>query len=240
MTAPTVWQPSPTARRWFAANAALAWLGLLVSLTITALAPYPYAVTVPSRYGYGVGQGADQLGARLADWISYFTIWSNLTVAIVTTLLAAGRLRPTFRAAAARLDALLMITVTGLVYAVVLAPTTQQRGWENVSNSLLHQITPVLTIVVWVVVGPRGWFRRATAVGALGIPLAWVVWMLLRGAATGTYPYPFVDVAKLGLGAVLINVVAILAFGMAIAAGYVGLDRWLGRRAEIQAGSPAA
>ena len=210
---------SPSARRWFAVNAVVAWLGLAVSLTLTVTALYPSTVTIPTRYGSDHAAG---LGSRLADWFSYFTIWSNIVVAVVTSILAWGRPRATAALRAARLDSVLLITITGLVYAVVLAPISVQRGWENVSNTLLHQVTPILTVLVWLLVGPRGWVSWRTVLGALVIPLAWVAVMLLHGAFVLAYPYPFVDVAVLGYAAALVNIV-----GLAMAAGFLGLERLL-------------
>ena len=40
----------------------------------------------------------------------------------------------------------------------------------------------------------------------LAWPLGYAAYALLRGAATGFYPYPFVDVPSLGMGRVLGNV----------------------------------
>ena len=218
---------SPSARRWFAVNAVVAWLGLAVSLTLTVTALYPSTVTIPTRYGSDHAAG---LGSRLADWFSYFTIWSNIVVAVVTSILAWGRPRATAALRAARLDSVLLITITGLVYAVVLAPVSVQRGWENVSNTLLHQVTPILTVLVWLLVGPRGWVSWRTVLGALVIPLAWVAVMPLQGAFVRAYPYPFVDVAVLGYAAALVNIVGILVLGLAMAAGLLGLERLLVRR----------
>ncbi len=218
---------SPSARRWLALNAILAWLGLAVSLTLTVTNLYPGTVTTPTRYGADPAAG---LGSRLADWFSYFTIWSNIVVGIVTSLLAWGHPRVGATLRALRLDSVLLITITGLVYAVVLAPTSVQRGWENVSNTLLHQVTPVLTVLIWAFVGPRGWVTRRTVLDALIVPLAWVAVMLLHGAFVGAYPYPFVDVAVLGYGRALGNVAGILVLGLAMAAGFLGLERLLTRR----------
>ncbi len=221
--------PSPGARRWFAVNAVIAWLGLAVSLTLTVTALYPSTVTIPTRYGADHAAG---LGSRLADWVSYFTIWSNVVVAVVMSILAWGRPRASAALRAARLDSVLLITITGLVYAVVLAPISVQRGWENVSNTLLHQVTPVLTVLVWALAGPRGWVTWRTVLHALVILVAWVSWMLLHGAVVGAYPYPFVDVAVLGYPRALANIVGILGLGLLMAAGFLGVERLLARRQQ--------
>ncbi len=44
---------------------------------------------------------------------------------------------------------------------------------------------------------------------ALLFPLAYGAWTLAHGAATGWYPYPFVDVVDLGYLRVLANIVGL-------------------------------
>lgn len=221
-------------RRWHALNAFVAWFGLAVSFTLAALGTYPATVRIPTRYGFGVPDGAAGAGDRLADWFCYFTIWSNVTVLVVCTLLATGVVRGAARDTrwfrALRLDTLLMMTVTALVYAVMLAPTAEQRGWENLSNSLLHQVTPLVTVVVWAFLDRGRRFRWTDVLGALVVPMCWVAVMFARGAVIGRYPYPFVDVAVLGYGTALVNVGVILVFGLTVASAFVGLDRLPGRR----------
>ena len=65
---------------------------------------------------------------------------------------------------------------------------------------------------------------------ALVIPLAWIAWMLARGAVLGVYPYGFVAVGERGLGPVLVTLVMILAFGLVVALVLWGVDVLLGRR----------
>jgi hypothetical protein len=212
-------------RPWFAANAATAWIGLAVSVTLTVLGTYPSTNTVPSQLG-----SADAgLLSRVFDNWTYFTIWSNAVVGITLTLLAINPARdsPVFRVL--RLDGLLMISVTGLVYAIVLAPTASPQGWEQGSNFFLHQLTPVLTLVVWGLFGPRRWINWRTIGLALLLPIVWLVFALTRGAIIGAYPYPFLDVIKYGYGAVLINVLAILILGVIIMVILMGVDRLLSR-----------
>ena len=225
----------PASFWWYAASAGLAWLGLAVSLALNLTGFYDAdVVTSPSRYGYAHG-AATPIPQRLADWISYFTIWSNITVAAVATILARRALRspgsPTPRVLnVIRLSSLVMITITGLVYAVVLAPTSVQRGIDNLSNSLLHQITPILAVIVWVIVGPRREFCWRTVLLSTLLPLTWILWMLARGAATGTYPYDFINAKALGWSTALSNLGGVLLLGIAVAFVFLGLDRLLARR----------
>lgn len=220
---------TPRQRRLFAVNAGLAWAGLAVSFILMATHAYPWTPPVPSSYGWN-GDGLAGFLGRLFDWVSYFTILSNVVVAVVMTMLARGRGRDSAVFRVLRLDSLLMISVTGIVYAVVLAPAADVRGWENLSNALLHYITPVVTVVVWLIAGPRGWITLRTAVLALVVPITWAAYTLLRGAIINAYPYGFIDVVRYGYASVLTSIAGIAVFGFAIGLVYLLIDRLLTRR----------
>ncbi len=217
-------------KTWFTLNAASAWLGLAVSFILTTSGMYPSQSTDASQIGYANAAGVAGVLGRTIDWLGYFTIWSNIIVGVVLTLLAINPRRDSPRLRVLRIDTLMMISITGIVYAAIIAPYVTNRGWEHVSNALLHQITPVLTIIVFVVAGPRGWFEPKKILAALIIPIVYVIYTLLRGAVIGAYPYSFFNVAKYGYTAVLINVVAIAVFGLILAFIYMGIDRLIMRR----------
>ena len=88
-----------------------------------------------------------------------------------------------------------MITITAIVYAVLLAPVTEVVGWSLLTDPILHQVTPIVTVLVWLVFGPRGWITGRTVLAAMVIPIAWIVWVMVRGSITSTYPYGFVTVS---------------------------------------------
>lgn len=230
--------PPRTARaqRWFLANAATAWVGLAIQLTISATGMYPSTATKASQYGYGNAPGIEGLVGRLVDLFSYFTIWSNITVAVVMTLLALDARRDSPVLRAVRLSGLLMISITGLVYGVILSGVSTLRGWEVLANLFIHQLVPLLTLVVFVVAGPRGWIDRRVLLSSFVLPIVWLVYVLVRGAVIGAYPYFFMDVVTLGYGTVLLNLGGVLLLGLVIALVLWALDRWLARRAGT--GSP--
>jgi hypothetical protein len=216
--------------RWFGVNAAVAWLGLGIQFVLSSTGMYPSQATLPSQIGYGNAAGAAGALGRIIDFFGYFTIWSNLIVAVIMTLLALNPRRDSPRLRILRIDTLMMISITGLVYALIIAPYVTNRGWEHVSNALLHQITPLVTIAVFIMAGPRRWFTVKGVFAALIIPIIYVIYTLIRGAIIGAYPYDFFNVVKYGYGAVLINVVAIAALGLVISFIYMGIDRLLSRR----------
>jgi hypothetical protein len=151
------------------------------------------------------------LGVRLVRLFSYFTIQSNLFVLVVAITLASNPTRdgPGWRVA--RLDALLGIAITGIVFALVLAPLTHPVGvawWVNLG---FHQLSPVLAVLGWLRFGPRPRVDRVTVAKALLIwPVLWIAYTFAHGAIADWYPYPFLDVTELGFGAALRNALFVL------------------------------
>ena len=209
-------------------NAVVAWGGVLVTLVLSGLGWYAGTNPDPGLYG-DTGDGLFGSAQRLSDSLSYFTIWSNVVVAISATLLASRPGADTTTRRVVRLDAILMITVTAIVYQLLLAPTIDVQGWSLLTDPWLHIVTPALTVLVWVVWGPRGWISGRLVPAALVVPLLWIVWMLARGAVIGSYPYDFANVADRG---VAVTLVLILVFGLLVTCAYWGLDVLLRRRRE--------
>ena len=217
---------SARARTAYAVNAGVAWFGLVATVVVSALDGYVRLPLEPGLYG-DTAVGAAGALARVTDTLSYFTIWSNIVVAVSVTLLLARPLRDTLALRVLRLSGLLMITVTAIVYQVLLAPAATVVGWSRLTDPVLHVITPLLTVVVWAVWGPRGWITRREVPQALVIPLVWIAWMLVRGAVVHAYPYGFANVEDLGYASVATTLAAILVFGLVVAAVFWGVERLL-------------
>ncbi len=219
-------QDRPVARILYAATALSAVVGTVLAFVIAGLGTEIHRVDKPGLFD---DYGQDAIG-RLADLAAYFTEWSNVLVAIVFALLA---IRTADRGRLVRVllfDALLMIIVTGLVYNAILAPAMAPRhGWDLLSTTLAHTVTPLLAVIVWAVFGPRGWLHRGLILPALVIPIVWVILTLIRGAIIDAYPYGFINVVELGYPMALINVGVILLIGIAICFALIGMDR-LARR----------
>ena len=215
----------------FGVNGLVAGFGALFSFTLTVLGTYPSENTNPTALGF-----ADQgLLGRVFDYFTYFTLWSNILVAIVMLMLFARPDRDSFWFRVLRLDSVLMIVVTGIIYNVVLAATAKNQGLEVWTNFFLHILTPLLTFVVWLIAGPRGWISWRIIAASLILPIIWLVFALVRGAFIGAYPYGFLDVATYGYGTVLTNVAGIVAFAIVLCLILWGIDwviRRVGRRAS--------
>ena len=166
------------------------------------------------------------LAARVYRYFAYFTIQSNLLVALTSTVLARDPDLDRRGWRVVRLAGIVGITVTGLVHFFLLRPLLDLDGADWAADKLLHMVVPVLALAAWVWVGPRPRFAWREAAYALAWPLAWLAWTLVVGQVDGWVPYPFLDAEQEGWGSVAVVSVGITAlFGLLFAV--VG---WLDRR----------
>ena len=189
------------------------------------------ASAVALQYALLLRLAADGFAFATLRFLSYFTILSNLAVVAACAAVALGG-RSRLAGPRALGAVALYIAVTGLVYVLVLRHLWQPQGLQWWADTGLHYATPVAYLAWWVLLAPHGRLRWRDLGAWLLFPLAFLGWTLLRGAWLSEYPYPFVDVGILGLGAVLRNAACICLVFVALGALLVASDRLLGRRAS--------
>ncbi len=167
------------------------------------------------------------LGERVYRYFAYFTIQSNILVALTSTVLARDPALDRSGWRIARLAGLVGITVTGLVHFFLLRPLLDLDGADWVADKLLHMVVPALAIAVWAWAGPRPRLLVREAAYALCWPLAWLAWTLVVGRVDGWVPYPFLDAGTEGWGAVAVVSVGITVLFLLLFALYGWLDRRL-------------
>ena len=172
------------------------------------------------------------LAVRLARFVSYFTVLSNLLVLGCSVVLARDPAHDGLRWRVVRMATMVGITVTAVVHWFFLRPILHLTGSSYVVDKLLHVVVPLLAVAVWVAAGPRGQAARPQVLGALLWPLAWGAFTVVRGSITGWWPYPFMDVGSLGWARVLLNLAGVAVLFGACGAVVVAVDRWLGSRAQ--------
>jgi hypothetical protein len=166
---------------------------------------------------------------RVRRLFSYFTIQSNLLVAVAVWMVIRERTETRiFRVL--RLASLIGITVTGVVAFLALPPSPSYTPLNLLCDRLLHIAVPLLTFVGWVAFGPRGFVTRADVLPSLGWPVAWLAATLTLGPVVRWYPYPFLDVGRIGYGATLLNCAGIAVLFLALAALALWADRRLSRQ----------
>jgi hypothetical protein len=185
------------------------------------------------------GESGAALAASSLNFFSFFTILTNLLasaallVPAVAPNSAAGRflMRPAVRTAITG-----YIVIVGVVYYVLLQGLGPRQGLALYLEYVLHYVTPPLFVLDWLLFVPRGETVWKVGFESLGYPAAYLVWTLVHGAATGWYPYPFVDVSELGYPRMLLNSAGLVLAFLALELSLVALDRALwrfGQRAAI-------
>ncbi|PRQ11529.1 hypothetical protein C1Y63_05875 [Corynebacterium sp. 13CS0277] len=181
------------------------------------------------------------VGAKVLTQYSYFTLWSAIVGVIVAAAYAAGFARTqTTWARVARLEAAMMLIVTGLVYNLIIADGTAKQGVDAVTNAMHHLVLPVALPALWVLSMPQRSTRDITwgVIGrALILPTVWVAWCLARGAATGFYPYDFLNAATLGYPTALRNIAGVYVLFFVLTGLLSGVERLLQRPRHTQ-GAP--
>ena len=168
----------------------------------------------------------------VVSYFSYFTIESNL-IAVVALLVMAARWRKQRSRAHELLrgGAVVYMSVTCIVFTLLLSGTDVDTAIPWV-NTVVHQLIPLVMVVDWLVDPPAGRLTMRDGVLWLGYPLAWIVYVLIRGAIGGRYPYPFLNPANGGYAAVAAYCVAILVLMLLICAATVAVANAAGQRRQ--------
>jgi hypothetical protein len=167
--------------------------------------------------------------ANHADLIStlwslgrFFTILTNLLLAVTMTSVAVGQ-RPSVNFLG---GVTLSILLVGIVYVTLLQGLHVLTGAHLLADTLLHKVSPVLMALWWLFFAPRAKLRWGAPLWWIAYPLAYLIYVLARGQLDHKYPYPFLDVARIGWLQTALNIGGI-ALGF-ILAGFllVWIDRW--------------
>jgi hypothetical protein len=164
---------------------------------------------------------------------SYFTLLSNILVALAMTLpwlAPESRLGRFFSEPSVRTAIAVYIIIVALIYHFILRQLWNPQGWQLVADTIEHEVAPALYVLDWLLFVPKAGLKFKSAFLWLGYPVAYAVYSMIHGALTEfyPYPYPFLDVSKLGYQHVLINmaelVVVVAGLGLLLIAIGRGLS----------------
>ena len=162
-----------------------------------------------------INSGIAPKAELLIRFFSYFTILTNLLVTVCSTILV---LKPNssfgkfFQKEQTLTAVTIYIVVVGIVYNVILRSIWDPQGMQRVVDELLHLIIPILFLLYWLIFVKKDHLQYKNAFPWLIYPFVYAVFAFIRGAFSGFYPYPFIDINKLGINKVLLNTVLLTAF----------------------------
>lgn len=178
----------------------------------------------------------DTVLVALIQFISYFTILTNTLVAVyftITALAPQSGLGNFFSKPANSTAIAVYITVVGLVYNIILRSIWNPAGLQKLVDELLHSFIPVYFILYWILYVPKGTLRWKNIFAWLYFPLLYFIYILIRGAITNRYPYPFVDVSAIGYPKVFMNSGIVLFTFFVLSAIFIGAGKMLSAK-EIE------
>jgi hypothetical protein len=208
-------KPNRVARLGTAALAVLSWYALLLQLYVSITTALATRIPVPTA---------------IVNYFSYFTILTNLLVALVLTLslrkfsVDSFASRPTVQTATAA-----YITIVGIVFSLLLRNLWNTQGLQKIANVLLHDIIPILYVLHWIIWGRKSGLRFSDALAWLTYPLLYLAYSLIRGSIAGKYPYPFVDVSQLGYARVGLNSLVLMLAFLGISLLFIAVGRCIAR-----------
>src|ERR1700733_7043582 len=145
--------------------------------------------------------------------LSYFTILTNLLVAVSITVILArpqSELGGFFSKPSTATSITIYITIVGLVYNFILRGEWNPEGLDRVADELLHSLIPLMFVIYWIFFVQKGSIKWKNLLSGLIYPLVYSIYVLIRGFITGIYPYPFLDVPVRGYSTVFLNMLLIL------------------------------
>ena len=165
-------------------------------------------------------------------FFSYFTILTNIIVAVcfsmqlITPSSAGGRFWSSAKTQAA---VAVYILVVGIVYNTVLRFLWAPTGLQRIVDELLHTVVPLLYLLYWIFFTPKNGLKWGDALNWLWVPFIYLVYIMIRGAITNNYPYPFMDAYNHGYPKVATSSIVILLLFLFLSFLFIAAGRWLAK-----------
>ena len=174
---------------------------------------------------------------RPGEYFAYFTIDSGMVAAVALAVAGARALsgkRDTVLLNRVRLSVVSYEIVVAVVYNALLRgmPGDVRDGnymWPQTPNEILHVWAPILILLDFVITTYGVKFKEIFWV--LLFPLAWAAFSIVRGIATGWWPYWFIDPTdKGGVPQMVGYIIGIMVFMLVSASVALGLNKLVRRR----------
>ena len=145
----------------------------------------------------------ESVGETIVRFFSFFTILTNIIVAVCFASLAfrpASGIAKFFSRTSIITAVTAYILLVGLGYQVLLRHIWDPQGLQWLVDELLHTVIPLFALLYWIFFVPKERIPFTSVLMWTIYPVLYFIFVLLRGAASGFYPYYFIDVSRLGYG----------------------------------------
>lgn len=145
----------------------------------------------------------------LLQFFSFFTVLTNLLVTIYCTVQLLSTNRQNRTNLFLRPETLTALTVfilmVGIVYHLVLKSLWNPEGLLMVTDEIYHTFAPLGTLALWIFSTNNKSGNLKNLFSWLLYPTLYLSFVVISGSFSNFYPYPFINVAELGIGKVMVN-----------------------------------
>ena len=159
-------------------------------------------------------------------YFGFFTVWANILIALAFSVPLFNqdkKLSDFFTRPAVRTALASYTIMTSAVYYILIVPYWNPQGFTWVTATGLHAVMPALYIIDWLFFAEKRPIFYKHLPYWLIFPTVYGVTSIIRGLLTNVYPYPFLNVAELGIGAVLFNMFGLVAVFAVVGPVFIAL-----------------
>ena len=102
------------------------------------------------------------------------------------------------------------ILIVGIVFNLLLRSIVDLQGHHSIVSEIFHVVVPILFFFYWLFFVSPEKISFKTIWFWLLYPIIYMIYTIFHGFISNFYPYPFIDVTKLGLETALTNGVFVL------------------------------
>lgn len=164
-------------------------------------------------------------------YFSYFTILTNLLVAVCFTslLLNNNKARRFFNNSSVLTAVTVYIFIVGLIYNLILRFLWAPQGLQLFADNALHVVTPLLALIYWFVYVSAADVSWRNTPRWMTYPFLYLIFVMIRGSFSNFYPYFFIDAGTLGYSEAILNAVYVTLCFLAVSLLLV----WLGKKKKV-------
>ena len=166
-------------------------------------------------------------------FFSFFTVLSNIITALCFTGLLLDpkyALHRFFSKPGNQTAVTVYIIIVGAVYNLVLRFIWNPEGLQKIVDEVLHSVIPVLMVIFWLVFTNKNKLQWKDTLQWMLYPISYTIFIAIRGAFSGFYPYPFINVPVIGYPRALLNGAGLVLVFMGLSLFLIAVARIMCRR----------
>jgi hypothetical protein len=193
--------------------AVIAWISIVAQAEVTIDRTLARGLTVLDGF------------ARMSSYLTNLTV---LACAICFTCVALRGHRSTsarfFRQPTVVTAVVVYMAFVGIAYNLLLRGYWTPTAFRLLLNESLHSVLPMLAALYWVLFVPRFHLKLRHCLLWLVYPLTYLGVTFWRGRLSDFYPYPFINVERLGFTHAVVNSALLFGGFLMLMAVFVGIN----------------